>query len=433
MLGPVVYNNAVAFLKISDVEHLADQLLHPLDATRLHPDVYLRNNWAVKIAFDALERDDMRSREAAALKALRDVMDNSYREVERLFQATKDEWEKHYGPTFNVIDWDPRTSVPSDMWRDKVEELDLNAFANMIEENRHGRWHTHLEMIKWEFRLPFADPRKPIEPLTGDRLFRLITGETDHSLRPGKEVTGKIAGNGDFGSKVQLEGQIPAFIPLRNLSDDHVESADDFVQPGQVITAIVTEVKKDHMNVDLSLRMEDFRRKPSTWDRPKSLAPLDDYFDSSAASRIEEDNAKKREARLEALQISLGLRNEDGETVRRKLAVGIRRACTHPAFRNGKHIDITKELKEGGAATIGEALIHPSSKSSDSLALHWKIREGAIKVIEIQEEGKETETSIGSVLKIKVSSSGPSTRYSDFAKANSSSLWIRIGRVVREY
>lgn len=403
MLGPVVYNNAVAFFRVCEVDQLGDQLLHPLDSTRLHPDVYLRNNWAVKIAFDALERDDLRTREQAALKALRDVMDNSNREVQRLFNATKEEWEKHFGPTFNVKDWDPRTSVPPDMWRDKVEELDLNAFANMIEENGHGRWHSHLELIKWEFRLPFTDPRKPMEPLSGDRLFRLITGETDQSLRPGKEVTGKVIRNGDFGSRVKLEGDIPAFIPLRNISDDHVETADDFVQSGQVLTAVVTEVKKDHMTVDMSLKMEDFRRKPSSWDRPESLPPLDDCFDLAAAGRIEENNAKLREARLEALQVSLGLKNELGETVRRKRAgQAVRRACTHPAFRNAKHSEVTKELKEGGAAMVGEALIHPSTKSPDSLALHWMVREGVVKVIEIQEEDKETEASIGNTLRIKV-------------------------------
>ena len=75
-------------------------------------------------------------------------------------------------------------------------------------------------MIKWQFRLPFADPRNPMETLAGDKLFRLITDETDQSLRPGKEITGKIMANTDFGSKVKLEGEIPAFIPLRNLADD---------------------------------------------------------------------------------------------------------------------------------------------------------------------------------------------------------------------
>jgi len=275
----------------------------------------------------------------------------------------------------------------------------------MIEESGDGKWHSHLEMIKWEFRLPFADPRKPMEPIPGDKLFCLISGETDQSLRPGKEITGKITANSDFGSRVKLEGDIPAFIALRNLSEEHVESAEDFVQPGQVITAVVTEVKKDHMTVDMSLRMDDFRKRPSSWERPASLAPLDERFDIAAATRIEEDNAKKREARLEALRASLGLKDEgeDGGVVRRK-RVGqvVRRACTHPAFRNAKNDEVMFELNEGGPAMVGEALIRPSSKSSDSLAIHWVVREGSIKVIEVLEEDKETEASIGNTLKIKV-------------------------------
>jgi transcription elongation factor SPT6 len=167
LMGPVVYNNSVAFLRIRELDQLEHQLLHPLDDTRLHPDVYHRNNWAAKIATDALERakEDSRNKEKAGIKALRDVMDDSSQEVERLFLATKEEWENHYGPTFNVADWDPKINVPSDTWCDKVEELDLDTFAEMIEQNGLGRWHSHLWMIKWEFRLHFADPRKPMEPL----------------------------------------------------------------------------------------------------------------------------------------------------------------------------------------------------------------------------------------------------------------------------
>lgn len=402
LLGPLVYNNAVAFLRIEDADQLGDHILHPLDETRLHPDVYIRNNWALKIAFDALEREDPKTKESAAIKAVRDVMDNSREEVERLFKATKAEWERHYGPTFNVKEWDPRVNVPHDQWRDKVEELDLDTFANMIEQNGHGRWHTHLEMIKWEFRLPAADPRKPLEPLSGDKVFHLITGETDQSLRPGKEITGKVIRNGDFGSRVKLEGDIPAFIPLRNLSDEHVESADDFVSVGQVVTAVVTEVKKDHMTVDMSLRMEDFRKKPSSWERPSSLFTLDECFDAQAANKIEDDNAKKRDAHVDALLASLGRTGDDEGGLNKTKRRVVRRACTHPAFRNAKNKEVERELLDGGAQMVGEALIRPSNKSSDSLAIHWVVKEGMIKVIEVVEENKETDASIGNTLKIKV-------------------------------
>ena len=409
LMGPVVYNNAVAFLRIREtIEQTEGQFLHPLDDTRLHPDVYHRNNWAIKIAVDALERAeevDGRGKDSG-IQALRDVMENSSREVERLFIATKQEWEGLYGPTFNGADWNPRINVPSDdQWRDKVEELDLETFAQMIEDSGLGRWQTHLQMIKWEFRLPFADPRKPMETLTGDKLFRLITGETDQSLRPGKEVTGKVVNNGDFGSRVKLEGDIPGDIHLRNLADEHVETAEDVVTVGMIVTAVVKEVKKDHMVVDLSLKREDFRKAPSSWDRPTSLQPLDDYFERAAARHLEEKATKEREARFEAMHLSIGPtkigEGEDGE--KKRIGRVSRRACAHPAFRNAKHTEIEQELKDGGAAVVGEALIRPSSKASDSLAIHWVVKEDSIKVIEVKEEDKDTDASIGNVLKIKVS------------------------------
>jgi transcription elongation factor SPT6 len=405
LIGPVVYNNAVAFLRIRNVDVDDGQIMNPLDDTRLHPDVYNRNNWAVKIATDALERaeDETRNKERAGIKALRDVMDNSAQEVERLFLATKEEWESLYGPTFKVFEWNPRVSVPANKWRDKVEELDLDAFADMIEQSGQGKWNSHLQMIKWEFRLPYADPRTPMEPLTGDKLFKLITGESDQSLRPGKEVTGKVVRNGDFGSRVKLEGEIPAFIPLRNLADEHVEAAEDVVTIGMVVTAVITEVKKDHMCVDMSLKMEDFKKQPSSWDRPASLPALDDHFDWRASQTIDEKKSKEREARLEAQHLSLGhtTLGDDGAPKKRMGRIA-RRACAHPAFRNARHEAVDKELRGGGLALVGEALVRPSSKSSESLAVHWVIQEGVIKVVEVIEEDKDTDASIGNILKIKV-------------------------------
>jgi transcription elongation factor SPT6 len=405
LMGPVVYSNSVAFLRIREVEQLSEQFLHPLDDTRLHPDVYIRNVWATKIAVDALEREDTKSGESAAMEAFRDVMEDSHKEVERLFKETKAEWEKRYQQPFNISEWNPKINVPSDMWRDKVEELDLEAFANMIEQTGKGRWHSHLQMIKWEFRLPFVDPRKPMEPLRpevpeqAEKLFRLITGETDQSLRPGKEVTGKVVRNGDFGSRVKLEGDIPAFIPLRNLADEHVEAAEDVVTVGTVVTAIITEVKKQHMVVDMSLKMEDFRRSPGSWDRPSSLLPLDDHFDRVAALKIEEKKNKEREDRLRALNIAIHGNSMGGD---KKIKRVVRRACAHPAFRNAKQQEVDKEIREAGELMVGEALIRPSSKSSDSLAIHWVVRPGSVKVVEITEEDKDTDASIGNILKIKV-------------------------------
>jgi len=77
------------------------------------------------------------------------------------------------------------------------------------------------------------------------------------------------------------------------------------------------------------------------------------------------------------------------------------RACSHPAFRNAKHGEVEKELKEGGESMVGEALIRPSSKEADNLVLHWVVRLGVVKIIIVEEVDKESDVGIGSVLKIK--------------------------------
>lgn len=408
LLGPIIYNNAIAFLRVRSTDQLQDQMLHPLDDTRCHPDVYLRQKWAVKIAVDALELGDSASNDTDdyAISALRDVMQNSREEVERLFNATKAEWEQTLGAGFNVGAWDPREAVPAESWRDKVEELDLDTFAEMIEQNGNGKWLSHLTMVKWEFRLPFEDPRKPMEPPTHEKLFKLLTGETDATLCPGKEVTGKVVKNGDFGSQVKLEGDVPGFIPLRNLADDHVESAEDVVQVGQIVNAIITEVKMDHMCCDLTLKLEDFKKKSSEWGRPASLPPLDNSFDREAALSIDADKAKAREERLRSLNLTIAGNKisdpMDGDKAAPRSGKVTRRACAHPAFRNASHSEVDKELREAGDAMVGEALIRPSNKSVDSLAVHWMVRPGCIKVIEVLEEDKDTDASIGNRLIIKV-------------------------------
>jgi len=398
-LGPVVYNNAVAFLRIREIEQLPNQDLHPLDNTRLHPDVYHRQVWAVKIAIDALERveNNNKDEENFKMESLKIVMENSKEEVERLFNATKMEWEQHYGPTFNVAGWDPRNNVPSHMWKDKVEELDLDAFARMIENSGQGKWDSHLQMIKWEFRLPYEDPRKPMAPLNGDKLFRLIAGESDSTLRKGIIRTGKVIKNGEYGSRVKLEGDISAFIPLRYLADKHVVSSDEIVNVGQVVTAVITEVKKEHFTVDMSMRMEDIKKLPSTWERPLSLLPLDeDYFDMGAAQRIEQEKQAKRDALIDRQNENVGTPSTRPKPGRQQ-----RRACAHPAFRNAKHNDVDRELKESGEIMVGEALIRPSLTKTNNLAVHWVVKLGSIKLIEVQECEKDTEASIGKKLKVK--------------------------------
>uniref|UniRef100_A0A7S2HLM8 S1 motif domain-containing protein n=1 Tax=Helicotheca tamesis TaxID=374047 RepID=A0A7S2HLM8_9STRA len=201
-----------------------------------------------------------------------------------------------------------------------------------------------------------------------------------------------------------LEGDVPGFIPLRNLADGHVETAEDIVKVGDVITAIVTEVKKDHMCVDLSLKMEHFRKLPSSWDRPKSLPPLDMHFDKAAAMKVEQGKTKARDAHIAKIteRFANSQQNgmENGDKPAERTSRVTRRTCTHPAFRNAKHAEVDSELRSGDAM-VGDALVRPSNRVADSLAVHWLVRPACIRVIEVTEEDKDRDDSIGKKLKIK--------------------------------
>eukprot|EP01083_Nonionella_stella_P305485 1065854_1 len=101
------------------------------------------------------------------------------------------------------------------------------------------------------------------------------------------------------------------------------------------------------MSVDLSLKQEDLKKAPSSWDRPSSLPPLDQSFDKTTALRIEGEKSKEREERLAKMNVIMGGGKSDKPTP----AIGrtgrvTARACTHPAFRNKSHLEVEKELKE---------------------------------------------------------------------------------------
>mmetsp|Transcript_28931 Transcript_28931/g.84033 ORF Transcript_28931/g.84033 Transcript_28931/m.84033 type:complete len:374 (+) Transcript_28931:2-1123(+) len=156
------------------------------------------------------------------------------------------------------------------------------------------------------------------------------------------------------------------------------------------------------MCVDLSLRKEDLNKLPSSWDRPPTLPNLDSKFDKEAAQTIERNKQKEREERLSAMRLTTDKDAMDVDGKSKRQGKVMKRACAHPAFRNTFEYGVVdRELREAGDAIVGEALIRPSKRDADLLAVHWVVRPGVIQYIEVVEEDKETDASIGRVLKIK--------------------------------
>lgn len=63
---------------------------------------------------------------------------------------------------------------------------------SLPQQTGNGKRLGQLLQIKAELRFPFRDRRSPFRGLEEERLFELLSGETDASLRPGQRVTGRV-------------------------------------------------------------------------------------------------------------------------------------------------------------------------------------------------------------------------------------------------
>lgn len=288
----------------------------------------------------------------------------------------------------------------------------------MLKEQVGTEKRETLEVIKRELRWPFRDPRRPTKQLIARplqqeqqvKLFELLTGEDDTTLRPGKELVGKISNPSEHGVRIMFDNGLQGFAHKSKLDDDvvveDVETREDY-RKGKHVRCVVLEVKKEHMSLDVSLRPSDLDRPSTKWPRPENLPPLDEYFDKDTADAVIETMEAESKAQAAHAAALAGAKEGGSSAVVTPLAPGIarrgnvKRACKHPSFRNANYKGVKKELDEMGADAVGLCLIHPSSGAEDQLTLTWCLREGLYKHYVIEEFDKPTDTSIGARLKIK--------------------------------
>jgi transcription elongation factor SPT6 len=203
----------------------------------------------------------------------------------------------------------------------------------------------------------------------------------------------------DAGYRIRLTDYsdgLSGFLPRRYITNPDVTVLNE----GEVITCMIAEVKKDFFSVDVTMLEDDFKKLSTNWIRPPSLDPIDThYFDLGAAQHLERERSKEREANLLAILGSISARGH-GQSQQKKDRI-VPRTCAHPQFRNVNNDAIAKEIKELGDAAVGEAFIRPSGQFADNLLVHWVVRKGCVKIIQVTESDKPTEASIGKKLRIK--------------------------------
>ena len=332
-LGPVVFRNAAASLLVAEAED-------PLDATRVHPEDYAR---CLEIVANALEYD-----------------------FEQLKAASGGVRRKAFERAMDPENWD------------KLAVLDLRAYAEYLAGQGQGWTLETLRETRMELRAPYGELREPWREHTPWEEFTLLTGETAHSLCPGKivhatvkklqpprrDVDGVEIGTGHV--VVALDSGVTGIVAKEDLSDRLVERLEHKVAVGQVIAGRVKpngldlEANAVHLSCKGSVLSveESARWEHQAWQHKRYYS-----FDVLDGERPKPKPKKKKQ-------------NENRGFIARNI--------DHPLFQNVSFQGAQKFLLD---KEIGEVVLRPSSKGvsqlsmtlkfSDESYVHYDIREGA--------------------------------------------------------
>lgn len=223
-LGASVFMNCSSFIRItkSPLMSQRNNRLDPLDDTRIHPEDYAL---ARKMAADALEIEDVGEG---------DDLEFPSEHVEELMDDVG-----------------------------KLDELDLEDFAKLLEQQKGEPKLLALRMIAQELKEPYKDQRETFRPPSVDDVFTMFTSETDQTLKPGMFLAACVARVKDRLVIVTLESGLEGLIGLKNLTDEMVDSAETVCKPGEILKCRVQSINKERFSVELSCKQSDYRESSS--------------------------------------------------------------------------------------------------------------------------------------------------------------------------
>lgn len=251
----------------------------------------------------------------------------------------------------------------------------------------NGKRYLQLQQIKEELRFPYRDKRPPFRGHSEDRVFELISGETDATLRPGLPVTGTVVAVTEVAARVKLD-QLAVMGYVHRSRMPGVAREQDMTEAvalGTAIKGVVTEVEKPKVSVRVSCLPEDTMDRP--WPRPESLPRLDRRFDERRALEDYRQRRSKAQERLAKAQEGQQ-QQARGRRVRR---------VDHPDFRKLNFKQAEEYLVKNNKP--GEHMFRPSN--TGGLSLSWHLCSGIVLHVPVEEQDKREGEALGRRLKIK--------------------------------
>ncbi|KIY72184.1 hypothetical protein CYLTODRAFT_63573 [Cylindrobasidium torrendii FP15055 ss-10] len=304
LLPPQIFLNAAGFLRIHQdnrpSKHNAPLELaqDPLDDTRIHPQDY---DLARKMAMDALELDE---------------------------EDTQDDHPSH------VV----RTIMLDPMRGHKLNELNIEAFAQSLATSLGDYKRQLLFDILDELQNPFAEKRQPWKPMDGWTVLTSLSSETNLTLSKGFIIPVQVTRVRDGSALVRLSSGIEGTIAAEA----------QLPKPHTTVRALIVDVKVDEAHDEFSVELSTEAGALAEGDEMFRRVNHDDYWDTYQSKKDAEMLQRKKRAETQAN----------------------RRTVQHPHFHNFNAGQAETYLEQ---MQRGDVVIRPSSKGNDHLAITWKV------------------------------------------------------------
>jgi len=231
----------------------------------------------------------------------------------------------------------------------KLDELNLDEFAVSLMDSGGERKRHTLNLIRSELIRPFGDNRRPLEGPTDWEVVTMLSGETERTLRDGLIVSAFVLWLRQATVGVRLDSGLEGVIQAPYLTDDKgAVRVDNFVKKGQTLAAVIVAVGLDLVHdsiiVELSARPSIVQEGDSQFRRVKH----DECWNYSRCERDRELQERKKRAEVDRS----------------------RRVIKHPNFHNFNSEQAEAYLDR---QERGDAVIRPSSKGMNHLAVTWKV------------------------------------------------------------
>ncbi|CCK68424.1 chromatin-remodeling histone chaperone SPT6 KNAG_0A07710 [Huiozyma naganishii CBS 8797] len=339
ILHKTIFMNAAGFLYISwnekrqryeDLEH--DQL----DSTRIHPEDY---HLATKVAADALEYDPDVIAEKEDQGTMSDFID-----------YLRDDNDK----------------------RAKLESLNLEQYAEQLEQKTGQRKLNNLSTIVLELLDGFEELRNDFHPLQGDEIFHTLTGETEKTFSKGCIIPVRIERFWHNDIKCVTNSGVECTVNAqRHAGAEYKRSASEMYELGKTYPAKVIYIDYPNISAEVSLLDHDvqheyvpisYSKDPSIWDLKQELK------DAEEEKKITNERAREKRTH---------------------------RVINHPYYFPFNHRQAEDYLR---SKDRGDFVIRQSSRGDDHLTITWKLDKDLFEHIDIKELEKENPLALGRIL-----------------------------------